>query len=120
MFERIKALMDRWHDIKEVSQLTERDLDDLGMSRDQVEAFARMPRDISERVAHMAAIFGLSEAELKVNHEDYLGILSTCGACRERGKCTHLLAKGQSAHPAEAMFCGNAEAFEAQAAHPVA
>lgn len=120
MFERIKSLMERWHDIKEIDALSERDLDDLGMSRDQVQAFARMPRDISDRVKHMAAIFGLSDAELQVNHEGYLEILSTCGSCRDRAKCSHLLARGADASPLEADFCLNAETFAAQAAQPAA
>lgn len=118
MFERIKALLERWHDVKEINALSERDLDDLGMSRDQVQAFARMPRDISERVSHMAAVFGLSDAEIHMNHEAYLGLLTTCGSCRARNQCTHVLAKGALAVPAEATFCLNAENFAAQAAHP--
>ena len=63
MFERIKALMERWHETKEINELSDRDLSDLGMSREQVQAFSRMPRDIADRVKHMAAVFGLSEAE---------------------------------------------------------
>lgn len=120
MFERIKTLMQRWHDIKEINALSDRDLADLGMSRGQVEAFARMPRDISDRVAHMAAVFGLSNAELHMNHEAYLGLLSTCGTCRDRAQCSHVLARGALATPAEAGFCLNAESFAAQAAHPAA
>jgi hypothetical protein len=118
MFERIKALMERWHDIKEINALSDRDLDDLGMSRDQVQAFARMPRDVSERVAHMAAVFGLTDAELHMNHDAYLGLLSTCGSCRDRAQCAHVLARGPLATPAEADFCLNAESFAAQAARP--
>jgi uncharacterized protein YjiS (DUF1127 family) len=120
MFERIKALMERWHDVKEINELSERDLDDLGMSREQVQAFARMPRDITERVKHMAAIFGLSDAELQVNHDAYLEILSTCGNCRDRTKCAHLLAQGADASPLEAEFCLNFDTFNARAEQPVA
>ena len=121
MFERIKALMDRWHDIKEIDSLSERDLNDLGMSRDQVQAFARMPRDISDRVKHMAAVFGISDAELQSNHEAYIDILSTCGGCRDRAKCAHLLARGTDASPLEASeFCLNAETFTARAEQPAA
>ena len=118
MFERIKALMERWHDVKEINDLSERDLSDLGMSRDQVQSFARMPRDIADRVKHMAAIFGLSEAALQANHDAYLDILSTCGSCRDRAQCTHLLARSTDASPLEADFCLNAETFTAQAEQP--
>ena len=120
MFERIKALMERWHDVKEINELSQRDLDDLGMSRDQVQAFARMPHDIGQRVKHMAAIFGISEAELQVNHDAYLEILSTCGYCRDRAKCAHLLAQGADASALEAEFCLNYDTFNALADQPVA
>jgi hypothetical protein len=112
--------MDRWHEVKEINDLTQRDLDDLGMTREQVHAFARMPRDVADRVKHMAAIFGLSDAELHMNHDAYLEILSTCGTCRDRTKCTHLLSLGTDASPLEADFCLNAEVFEARVAQPSA
>lgn len=118
MFERIKSLMDRWHDIKEVDSLTERDLNDLGMSRDQVRAFIRMPHDIGDRVKHMAEIFGITDEELHMNHESYVDILTTCGSCKERGRCSHLLAHAATARPADASFCLNAETFAAQASQP--
>ena len=49
MFDRIKTLMTRWQDAKEIDALSERDLDDLGMTRDQVLAFSRMPADIADQ-----------------------------------------------------------------------
>ena len=120
MFERIKTLMTRWQDAKEIDALSERDLDDLGMTRDQVLAFSRMPADIADRVTHMAAIFGLSDADLHRNQQDYRDILSTCSTCRDRAKCSHLLGRGADALAAEATFCLNADVFEAHAAQPAA
>ncbi|MBI1171630.1 DUF1127 domain-containing protein [bacterium] len=116
MFERIKALMERWQDVKEINALTDRDLDDLGMSRDQVQAFARLPHDVADRVKHMAAVFGLSDAELHRDHAAYLELLSTCGTCRERAHCAHVLADAARDLPVDASFCLNAEAFAAQTA----
>jgi uncharacterized protein YjiS (DUF1127 family) len=120
MFDRIKTLMTRWQDAKEIDALSERDLDDLGMTRDQVLAFSRMPADIADRVTHMAAIFGLSDADLRRNQQDYRDILSTCSTCRDRAKCSHLLGRGADAVASEASFCLNAEVFEARAAQPAA
>ena len=111
MFDRIRALIDRLHEVQEVSALTDRDLDDLGMSRDQVLAFLKMPRDISDRVTAMGRIFGLSETELKHNHALWVDLLDTCGHCADRGACARLLAKGSGADPSEADFCGNRGAF---------
>jgi hypothetical protein len=111
MFDRIRALIDRLHQVQEVNALSDRDLDDLGMSRDQVLAFLRMPRDITERVTAMGKIFGLSETELKRDHGLWVEILSTCGHCADRGACAKLLAKEGAAQPGEATFCGNRGAF---------
>lgn len=111
MFARIRALIDRLHDVQEVNALSDRDLDDLSMTRDQVLAFLRMPRDINDRVTAMGAIFGLSQVELKRDHGLWVEILSTCGHCADRGACARLLAKGDQAQPSEATFCGNRGAF---------
>ncbi|NBZ89621.1 DUF1127 domain-containing protein [Stagnihabitans tardus] len=119
MFERIKAMMERWNDLKEVDRLSEHELDDLGMTREQLRAFIQMPSDVGERVRHMGAVFGLSAEELQENHAQWIEILSTCGQCRHRGECAHLLAK-RGAEPEEAGFCLNAETFAAEAARSAA
>ncbi|WGV16128.1 DUF1127 domain-containing protein [Fuscovulum ytuae] len=111
MLARIRALIDRWQQLKTVDALTDRDLADLGMTRRQVEDFIRMPPDVPDRVARMAAIFGLSEAEVKANHAEYLEILGTCAHCRERGTCSLILARWEIARPAEATFCPNAGTY---------
>lgn len=111
MFDRIRALIHRLHEVQEVNALSDRDLDDLGMTRQQVLAFLDMPRDISERVTAMGAIFGLSETELKRDHGLWVEILSTCGHCADRSACTRLLARGDHAQKSEATFCGNRDAF---------
>lgn len=111
MFDRIRSLLHHLNEVQEVNALSDRDLDDLGMSRAQVLAFLKMPRDISERVTAMGAIFGLSESELKRNHALWVDLLSTCGHCADRGSCAKLLAKGKGAQASEATFCGNRGAF---------
>lgn len=111
MFARIRALIDRLHDVQEVDALSDRDLDDLGMSREQVLAFLHMPRDITDRVTAMGAIFGLSQVELKRDHALWVEILSTCGHCADRSACAKLLAKGDQAQATEATFCANRDAF---------
>lgn len=113
MFERIKALMERWHEIKEISALTDRDLDDLGMTRDQLTRFAHMPKDVANRVTHMAEIFGLSEDDIRRDHAAYVDLLETCGSCADRGACSLVLAKGELASPADCGFCLNRHAFAA-------
>lgn len=111
MFDRIRALIDRLHEVQEVNSLSDRELDDLGMSREQVLGFLKMPRDISERVTAMGRIFGVSEADLKRDHSQWVDLLTVCGHCSDRAACAHVLAKGAAARPSEATFCGNREAL---------
>lgn len=117
MFDRVKALIARWQELKEIDALTDRDLDDLGMSREQVRAFARMPHDVPDRVLAMARIFGLSEAEVKADHARWLELLETCGHCGDRGACTLVLERGELTRPQECGFCLNAGSFAAQCRH---
>jgi hypothetical protein len=120
MFDRIRALIVRWHELKEIEALSERDLDDLGMTRDQVRAFAAMPPDVPDRVAAMGAIFGLNPAELKANHALWLDLLETCGGCGDRGACGLVLAKGDLGRAADCSFCRNRVTFEGLAARSAA
>lgn len=114
MFDRIRALLAHLHDVSEVNALSDRDLDDLGMSRDQVLAFLRMPQDVTERVTAMGAIFGIPEAALKRDHAQWVDLLTTCGHCADRGRCASLLARGKD--KAEATFCPNGPSFDDLAA----
>ena len=115
MFDRIKALVAQWHDLKEIDALTDRDLDDLGMTRDQVRRFSRMPADIAGRVAHMATIFGLSDDDLHKDHAAYLEMLELCGTCTDRTACDRVRALGDQATPAICGFCRNADSFASAA-----
>ena len=115
MLDRIRALLDRWHQLKTVDSLTDRDLDDLGMTRSQIEAFVTMPADVPDRVARMAALFGIPEADLKANHADYLELLGTCAHCRDRAACATLQQK-PDAQPKDATFCPNAPIYADRAA----
>lgn len=111
MFDRIRTLIHRLHEVTEADALSDRDLDDLGLSRDQLLAFLRMPQDITERVTAMAAIFGVPEADLKHDHPQWIDLLTTCGHCADRGACRKVLDKGTAARAEEAGFCGNRAVF---------
>ena len=109
MFDRIRTLIHRLHEVKEVSALTDRDLADIGLSRDQMIDFLAMPRDINKRVTAMGAIFGVPPADLKRDHGLWLDLLTTCGHCTDRAACSQALDQG--ALPADCGFCGNRTAF---------
>lgn len=111
MFERIKALIHRWDEIREVDALSDRDLDDIGLSRAQLEDFVRMPHDIDQRVTAMAAVFGVDETELRRDHGQLLDMLHTCGHCKDRGACALVLERAELSRPRDADFCPNAGDF---------
>jgi hypothetical protein len=112
MLDRIRALIRHLHEVAEVNSLTDRDLDDIGISRAQVLDFLAMPRDIAERVTAMGAIFGVPEAALRRDHAQWVDLLSTCGHCIDRGACAKVLARGSATTGSEAPFCSNRDAFE--------
>lgn len=115
MFDRIKTLIQRLQEAQEVDALTDRDLLDLGVSRDQLVDFLRMPTDVSDRVTAMGAIFGVPEADLKRDHAQWIDLLHVCGHCADRGACAKVLARGTNVDPASIDFCGNREALRARA-----
>jgi hypothetical protein len=117
MFDRIRFILRRIEEIREVEAMSESDLADLGLTRGQLHDFLQMPRDIEGRVTAMAAIFGLTEAQLKQDHSEWVDLLSTCGHCTVRAACAAVLAVGASAHPAGAGFCANHDAFAGLARH---
>lgn len=120
MFERIRALIARWQELKEVDSLSDRDLDDLGMTRDQVRAFALMPEDVQDRVTAMGRIFGISEADLKRDHAMWIELLESCGQCYDRGACGLALAQSDLTRAADCGFCRNRDNFTAMQHHSFA
>lgn len=114
MFARIRALLSHLHDVQEVNTLSERDLSDIGISRDQVLAFLNMPQDVTDRVTAMGAIFGIPEAVLKRDRSQWVELLTTCGQCADRGRCSAVLAEGKD--KVEASFCPNRPTFDTLAA----
>lgn len=117
MFDRIRTLLHRLSEVKEVNALSDRDLSDLGLSRDQVMQFLHMPADITERATAMGAIFGVPEADLKRDHAQWIDLLTTCGQCADRKACSALLDSDQP-QPADCGFCGNRRSFADLALHP--
>lgn len=113
MLHAIKALISRRRQEKAVEALSAADLADLGMTRDTVLHFLRMPADAPDRVLAMGRVFGLSEGGLKQNRSDWLDMVETCAACPDRAACALVLSKGALANPRDAAFCPNTARFTA-------
>jgi|APEBP8051073178_1049388.scaffolds.fasta_scaffold00002_536 hypothetical protein len=112
MLNRLRALLARWHELNELDHLTDRDLDDLGLTRQQVTEFARLPADVPARMAGIARIFGLTPEDIARDNAAYVELAETCGSCGARRQCARTLAAapGQIT-PADVGFCANARSY---------
>jgi cytochrome c553 len=94
-----------------------RDLEELGLSRDQMQQIVDTPAAVAARLAQMAARHGLSEAELEAYRQDYAHLLAACAQCHDTGTCAQFLAD-PVATPDQATFCPNHADYTALATHP--
>lgn len=115
MFEKMKEWRDRRAERAEIEALSEGDLLDLGLGRDQLRALVETPKDVGERVHAMAKVFGVTDADLTADRGNYVDILCTCSGCRDRSACAHELAKGTAARPEDCGFCLNTDEFDRMA-----
>lgn len=115
MLEGFRNFLRHLREMREADALTDRELADLGLSRDQLHFFLNLRPDVPERVAAMARIFGVDEADLRAIHGEYLDILGTCGTCADRGACGVALAEGSLKGPEDCTFCPNWDIFNAKA-----
>ncbi|AXQ95012.1 hypothetical protein LV780_00465 [Cereibacter azotoformans] len=117
MLDRVRAFFDRWHRLQEVHAMTDRDLEDLGITRWQMEQFARMPEHVGDRLLQMAQVFGLDPAEVQHAYADYLELLEVCRHCGSTRLCQCRLAEADRLAPADCGFCPNAATYELMARH---
>ncbi len=110
MIEGLKSLFANHRDLKEIDALSERDLDELGLTRDQLRRIALMPRGVGERMTAMAAIFGVDADDLQEPRATYADLLETCYGCTKRKACAVTLANPEAVAK-DCGFCPNADAF---------
>jgi hypothetical protein len=112
MFERIREWRARARTVDDVAALSERELADLGLGRDQAMRLAAAPADTADRMERMAAIFGVSAEAVHRDHGTLVALAETCAGCTERGACASVLALEETApgtvSDAECGFCANA------------
>jgi uncharacterized protein YjiS (DUF1127 family) len=115
MFERFHQMIDRWRDQSWLENLDDRDLADLGVSRDQAMHLARLPADVPGRMQAMAAIFGVDAATLQQDRPTLTEISETCATCGDTRACRRTLDRARvldgSITAADCGFCPNAGSF---------
>lgn len=118
MLGQLSHILHRWAALSVTGGPSDRDLAELGLSREQAHRLAHLPRTVPERMTAMAAIFGLSKADLEANRNDWIALAETCADCRHRGECRSTLAMGAAATPADTGFCPNAGHYAELSAMP--
>lgn len=116
MLSQLQHMINRWRTEGELDRLSDRDISDIGISRDELKEIVRLPADSPERMAAMARVFGLTEAEIKRDRGEYLELLEICGHCGHRGECGRALQNAVTAQPEDMGFCPNAPTYAAKAA----
>ncbi|MCB1395748.1 MAG: hypothetical protein KDJ98_07170 [Rhodobacteraceae bacterium] len=106
------------HDIEAMS---DESLRGLGMTRDQARMLNALPDDVPARVAAMARVHGLSDAEILADIDRWYALLQTCNQCRDLPSCHRFLAREDldtlaDEGPVETPFCPNTAVFAAMAA----
>jgi hypothetical protein len=112
MFDRLTALLDRSRTLRELCAMGERDLDDIGVSRGELEAVVTAPPQVTERMLAMAARHGVGQHELAGHNSDFAGMIESCRSCESLGACRGFLAD-PAADPARAVFCPNHATYDA-------
>lgn len=115
MFDRIRAMRDRARSVAEVQAMSDRDLADLGLGRDQAMKLAAAPEDTVDRMERMAAIFAVDGDLLHRDHGTMMALAETCADCRARDTCATTLALEEafpgSVAASECSFCANADDY---------
>ncbi len=107
---RLRQIFQHWHEMREVNAMSDLDLADLGLTRDQLAAFVMMPPEVDERLGQMATVFGVDIAAIRQHYADYLDLLQTCESCGAVSACQKALATpGITAESCS--FCPNAPAY---------
>lgn len=117
MFARIQGMLARWRDQAWLEQMDDRDLADLGVSRDQAMHLVRLPATVPGRMQAMAAIFGVDPATLRADRPALAEMAETCATCRETRACGRTLDRARvlagSVSPDQCGFCPNAPSLSA-------
>lgn len=89
---------------------------DFGVTLADVAATARQPGDVAERIARMAAVFGVEAALTRLDRYHAQDMARTCAGCPSRAVCARALHRADLPAVAQVDFCPNAPAYRALAA----
>jgi hypothetical protein len=101
--------------VREVDALSVRDLNELGLSRDEARTFARTSCEVTARVAGMASVYGLEADDIQRDAPAYRELVAACATCSRVGECRDRLKDAPHLTPDDVVFCPNAKVYAAKA-----
>jgi hypothetical protein len=105
MLEKFRQFVKHYRELQEIDQLGPEELDDLGLTRDELKLLVQAPEKVTERQMAMAAKFGLTADDFSRNRHDYAWAIAACEDCRAVKQCRHYLASDMTAEQSD--FCPN-------------
>lgn len=115
MMEWLKQKQEHHRQQAEIKALSESDLNDIDLSRDELLSVVAAPEAVLQRQTAMAARFGLNEGEMNKHRHDMVVAVVACTHCGSTRECGRYLA-GQAGSEAAADFCPNAGLYNVIAA----
>ncbi len=112
-----QELLARWQAVSEIDALSERDLDELGLSRSQARALARTPPTVTDRVARMTSVYGLTAGDMQRDVPGYRDLVAACATCGCAATCRDMLQEAARLSPDDVAFCPNAAVYSQKAGH---
>ena len=111
----LQQYLRRYRDREAIAAMSGRELDDLGLSREQALRFADMSPDVPRRVIAMAQVFGVTEDDLRKDDSTWLQMLETCEDCEALNACRRFLMLEDFVTAEQAGFCPNRATIAQQA-----
>lgn len=102
--------MKHYRELQEIDQLRPEELDDLGLSKEELKLLVQAPEKVTERQLAMAAKFGLTADDFSRNRHDYAWAVAACEDCGSIKQCRHYLESDMAADQSE--FCPNHDLYK--------
>lgn len=113
MFDWIRNTQ-RDRDRKEIAALDDRDLTDIGVTREALEYLVEVDPAVYGRMTRMAARHGLTSDALQADRTGLAHLTHTCDHCTSKRRCDSALGSAMTG-TADVAFCPNHAAYEGMA-----
>ncbi|MCL7466149.1 DUF6455 family protein [Phaeovulum sp. NW3] len=111
MFERIKKWQEKTRDLAEIRMISDVDLNDMGVSRNELRSIVGFGAEVDTRQMAMAERHGLDSYCLRRHPQDLIASNKACAECGHVEECASYLASDVPAE-ASARFCPNYELYQ--------